>query len=77
MGQAERPLLCSPFTTAAALCPVSSGSSEKYSKLRPHSGLRWMFMVFRKYSIDSCVARNFTSESGSEKDSLAISSSVS
>ena len=31
-----------PRTAAAAILPVRYGSSEKYSKLRPHSGLRLM-----------------------------------
>ena len=34
--------LCTPSISAAAISPVSSGSSEKYSKLRPHRGLRLM-----------------------------------
>ena len=30
---------------AAASKPLSNGSSEKYSKLRPHKGLRLMFIA--------------------------------
>ena len=37
------PSLCTPSTCAAAIFPASSGSSEKYSKLRPAVGLRLMF----------------------------------
>ena len=36
------PQRCMPRSWAAAILPVSSGSSEKYSKLRPFIGLRWM-----------------------------------
>ena len=37
------PVLCMPRIIAAASLPESSGSSEKYSKFRPQSGLRLMF----------------------------------
>ena len=36
------PLDWTPRTKAAAILPETSGSSEKYSKLRPQSGLRLM-----------------------------------
>ena len=44
LGQAETPADWRPRTTAAPMRPVSSGSSEKYSKLRPQRGFRWRFM---------------------------------
>ena len=36
-------LLCTPLMYAAESSPARYGSSEKYSKFRPHSGLRLMF----------------------------------
>ena len=41
--QAPAPSDCTPRMKAAASLPVSSGSSEKYSKFRPQSGLRLRF----------------------------------
>ena len=35
LSEVPTPRVCTPSTKAAAICPVSSGSSEKYSKLRP------------------------------------------
>ena len=40
---APTPRLWIPRTSAAPSTPATSGSSEKYSKLRPHSGDRLMF----------------------------------
>ena len=37
-------MLCTPRTTAAAIFPESSGSSEKYSKFLPQRGFLWMFI---------------------------------
>ena len=42
LGHAAMPFDCTPRTKAAAILPDRSGSSEKYSKLRPQSGLRLM-----------------------------------
>ena len=35
--------LCTPWIIAVAIRPARTGSSEKYSKFRPHRGLRLMF----------------------------------
>ena len=48
---------------AAAQKPETIGSSEKYSKFRPHRGFRWMFMPGASHrstpysSISSATAR--------------------
>src|SRR5215218_1284288 len=41
---------------AAASKPLSNGSSEKYSKLRPHKGLRLMFIPRPEHNIHAVRA---------------------
>ena len=42
LGHAAVPVDCIPCTRAAPMVPARKGSSEKYSKLRPHRGERLM-----------------------------------
>ena len=44
LTEAPTPCDCRPRTSEAPSTPETSGSSEKYSKLRPHNGERLMLM---------------------------------
>ena len=59
-----------PSTMAPASFPVSRGSSEKYSKFRPHRGLRWMLTAGASqrsmlFSLTSAAAAAPTRETSS------------
>ena len=44
LSEVPTPLLCTPLIKAAAIFPDKTGSSEKYSKLRPPSGERFILI---------------------------------
>ena len=55
-GQAATPLDWMPRIYPAASLPARYGSSEKYSKLRPHSGLRFILSPGPNTTDTSCAA---------------------
>ena len=56
LTQAEMPFDCTPRISAAADLPDRYGSSEKYSKLRPHRGLRFMLQPGPKSTLMPSLA---------------------
>ncbi len=78
LSDAPTPLLCRPRTHSVASTPVRIGSSEKYSKLRPPSGLRFRFTPGPSSTATS-IARHSSpsaspirrSSSGSQVEALA------